>query len=143
MKPALTMVTLGVADIDRSLKFYKDGLGWKTDAKPGDPVAFFPLSNGVLLGLFGRAALAEDAGVPDDGAGFRGVTLAHNAASRAEADAALEDARRAGATIVKPAQDVFWGGYSGYFADPDGHLWEVAHNPFWTLDENGAVRLRT
>jgi uncharacterized glyoxalase superfamily protein PhnB len=91
--------------------------------------------------LHPRRALAEDAGVPDTPKGFGGFSVARNVNSPAEVDAALEEARRAGATIVKPGQEVSWGGYSGYFADPDGHLWEVAHNPFWTLGENGSVRL--
>lgn len=141
MRPSLSLVTLGVADFDRSLAFYKDGLGWKTDAKPGDPVAFIPLTSGVVLGLFSRTELAKDARVPEAGTGFRGITLAHNVGSEAEADAVMEDARKAGAVIVKPCEKVFWGGYSGYFSDPDGFLWEVAYNPGWTLNEDGSVGL--
>lgn len=138
MRPNLTLVTLGVSDFDRSLAFYKDGLKWPTKAKPGDPVAFFKL-NGIALGLFPREELAKDAHVPDDGTGFRAISLAFNARSEEEVDDVMKEAEGIGATIIKPAEKVFWGGYSGYFADPDGFLWEVAYNPFWTLDNQGIV----
>jgi uncharacterized glyoxalase superfamily protein PhnB len=95
-----------------------------------------------VFALWSRASLAADAGVADSGAAFSGVALAYNARSRGEVDAVLAEAGGAGAEIVKPAHDTFWGGYSGYFADPDGHLWEVAHNPFWTIAEDGSIRLR-
>ena len=128
MKPRISMITLGVADLEISIKFYEDGLGFpRMESEP--TVAFFTL-NGTWLGLYGREALAEDANVSNEGSGFSGIALAHNVASEAEVEAVLEQAVAAGATLVKPAQKVFWGGYSGYFKDPDGHLWEVAHNPF-------------
>ncbi|MCK5190216.1 MAG: VOC family protein [Methylococcales bacterium] len=130
MKPRISMITLGVNDLEKSVKFYNEGLGFpKMDSSP--EVAFFTL-NGSWLGLYGREALAEDAMVSSDGNGFNGFTLAHNVASEAEVDQVIEQALSAGATLAKPAQKVFWGGYSGYFKDPDGYLWEVAHNPlFW------------
>lgn len=127
MKPRISMVTLGVADLARSVGFYEKGLGLPRMEFEGD-VAFFPL-NGTWLALYGREALADDAQVPAEGSGFSGVTLAHNVASREEVDQVLQQAVAAGARLLKPGQDVFWGGYSGYFADPDGHLWEVAWNP--------------
>lgn len=114
MKPRISMITLGVRDMETAVKFYEEGLGFPRKPSPPE-VAFFTL-NGTWLGLYGRVALAEDAQVSAAGQGFGGVALAHNVA--------------AGATMVKKPQKVFWGGYSGYFTDPDGHLWEVAHNPF-------------
>ena len=132
------MITLGVADLEKSIKFYKDGLGFPRMESP-PTVAFFTL-NGTWLGLYARDALAEDATVPPQGSGFNGFALAHNVESESEADQVMKQAIAAGATLVKPPQKVFWGGYSGYFKDPDGHLWEIAHNPhFWVgpKDENG------
>lgn len=140
MKPAVSLITLGVKDLAASHRFYADVLGWKTDSKPEDGVVFFPLHN-VVLGLFGRQALAQDAHLPDDGAGFPGFSLAHNLGSVAEVDALFEDLKAKGVDIVKPPEKVFWGGYSGYFRDPDGFLWEVAHNPQWTVREDGTVAL--
>jgi catechol 2,3-dioxygenase-like lactoylglutathione lyase family enzyme len=130
MKPRISMITLGVRDLAASIAFYEQGLGLpRMESPPG--VAFFTL-DGTWLGLYGREALAEDATVPAQGSGFAGVALAHNVASEAEVDAVLTQAVAAGARLVKPGQKVFWGGYSGYFADPDGYLWEVACNPhFW------------
>lgn len=128
MDPRMSMITLGVADLERSIRFYRDGLGLPQLESPPS-VAFFPL-NGTWLGLYGREALAEDAGVPADGQGFRGVAIAHNLPSEAAVDKLMTEAVAAGAAEVKKPQKVFWGGYSGYFADPDGHLWEIAHNPF-------------
>lgn len=128
MQPRISMITLGVADLARAVRFYEQGLGWERLDSPPE-VAFFPL-NGTWLGLYGREALADDAGVPAEGTGFAGVALAHNVASEAEVEAVLAEAVAAGARLVKPGQPVFWGGYSGYFADPDGHLWEVAYNPY-------------
>ncbi|SDW05465.1 VOC family protein [Marinobacter mobilis] len=135
MKPRMSMITLGVEDLDRSIRFYRDGLGLSQLESPPS-VAFFPL-NGTWLGLYGREALAEDAGVPAQGQGFRAVTISHNLASEAAVDQLMAEAVAAGATEVKKPQKVFWGGYSGYFADPDGHLWELAHNPFmWVGPED-------
>ncbi len=128
MQPRISMITLGVSDLEISKKFYRDGLGFPLkDDEPN--IAFFKL-NGTWLGLYGRDALAEDATVPAEGSGFSGIALAHNVSSEQEVEDVLAEAVRAGATLLKPAQKVSWGGYSGYFADPDGHLWEVAHNPF-------------
>jgi hypothetical protein len=130
MKPRISMITLGVRDLARAVTFYEQGLGFPRRDSPPE-VAFFTL-NGTWLGLYGREALAEDAAVSPKGQGFEGFALAHNVESEAEVDAAMARAAKAGATVVKKPQKVFWGGYSGYFKDPDGHLWEVAHNPhFW------------
>ncbi|MDH3582960.1 MAG: VOC family protein [Phycisphaerae bacterium] len=127
MQPRISMITLGVDDLARSIAFYEAGLGFpRMDSSPD--IAFFTLS-GTWLGLYGRGALAEDAMVPAEASGFPGFALAHNVSSEAEVEQVLEEAVAAGATLVKPAQKVFWGGYSGYFKDPDGYLWEVAHNP--------------
>jgi len=129
MKPRISMITLGVRDLAAAVHFYETGLGFpRMTSSPG--VAFFTL-DGSWLGLYPRDALAEDATVAAEGGGFEGFTLAHNVASEAEVDAVMQQALAAGATPVKPAQKVFWGGYSGYFKDPDGHLWEIAHNPFF------------
>jgi len=135
MKPRISMITLGVDDIDRAVRFYHDGLGFPAhDVTP--EVAFFKL-NGSWLGLYGRRALAEDATVAAEGSGFNGFSLAHNVHSEEEVDEVFQQAIDAGASAVKPPQKVFWGGYSGYFSDPDGHLWEVAHNPlFWIGPED-------
>jgi len=130
MKPKISMITLGVRDLAAASEFYEHGLGLpKRDSPP--EVAFFTL-NGTWLGLYGREALAEDANVSPEGGGFAAFALAHNVDSEQEVDDVLMQAVKAGATLVKPPQKVFWGGYSGYFKDLDGHLWEVAHNPlFW------------
>jgi catechol 2,3-dioxygenase-like lactoylglutathione lyase family enzyme len=132
LKPKIGLVTLGVADLARSLVFYRDGLGWPTHGyKPDAGVVFFAL-NGTWLSLYPRDKLAEDAGVAE-GQGFGGITLAHNEPSPESVDAAYAQAIAAGARAVKAPQKTFWGGYSGYFADPDGYLWEVAFNPFMDL----------
>ena len=140
MEQRVTMVTLGVADMAAARAFYCDGLGWRESAASNEQVSFIE-AGGVVLGLYGRVPLAEDAGVPSDGSGFRGVALAHNVGSEADVDRVLAEAVEAGATLVKAGEKVFWGGYSGYFADPDGHLWEVAHNPFSPLDGDGRMTL--
>ena len=139
MQPRLTLVTLGVADVATARAFY-ERLGFIASSDSNPHVAFFN-AGGVALALFGRAALAEDAQVQNSAAGFSGVTLAHNVASEADVDKVLAEAVNAGAKQVKPPGKTFWGGYSGYFADPDGHLWEVAHNPFWPFDDAGRVVL--
>ncbi|MBN2191850.1 MAG: VOC family protein [Polyangiaceae bacterium] len=139
MTPRISVITLGVTDLVRSRRFYIDGLGWKASSTSDEHVVFIDLG-GIVLGLYPRDLLAKDATLVP-GTGFGGVTLAQNMKSKAEVDAALRDAVEAGATLLKPAADTFWGGYSGYFADPDGHPWEVAFNPFWGLDEAGRVLL--
>ena len=128
MQPRISMITLGVRDLAASIKFYEEGLGFPRKESP-PTVAFFTLS-GTWLGLYGRDDLADDATVPREGSGFPGFALAYNVKSEKEAEQVLEEAVAAGGTLVKPAQKVFWGGYSGYFKDPDGYLWEVAYNPF-------------
>ncbi|MDH5510728.1 MAG: VOC family protein [Nitrospinota bacterium] len=131
MKPRISMITLGVDDFKKSVDFYETGLGLPRMQSEGEDVAFFTM-NGAWLGIYPKSLLARDAGVPNDGAKFSGITLAHNLPGKGEVDALVSDAVKAGATLVKPPQDTFWGGYSGYFADPDGYLWEVAWNPhFW------------
>jgi uncharacterized protein len=139
MEQRLSLVTLGVADLERARRFYEDGLGWKRASKE-ESVVFFQLP-GAVLALWSRASLAEDAGIADTGARFGGMALAYNARSREEVDAVLAEAGAAGGHLLKPGADTFWGGYSGYFADPDGHPWEVAFNPFWSLDAEGRVSL--
>jgi len=130
MKPRISMITLGVNDLSRSVVFYQQGLGLPRMDSPPE-VAFFTL-NGTWLGLYGREALAKDASVSGESGGFAGFSLAHNVGSEQEVDQVMAQAASAGAVITKPAQKTDWGGYAGYFADPDGYLWEVAHNPlFW------------
>lgn len=130
MKPRISMITLGVRDLEASVRFYEQGLGLPRMTSPPQ-VAFFTL-NGSWLGLFGRESLAEDAGVSPEGSGFAGISIAHNVDSEGAVDEVMAQAMAAGAKLVKPAQKVFWGGYAGYFSDPDGYLWEIAHNPiFW------------
>lgn len=129
MNPHITFITLGVADFDRAVAFYRDGLGLPPRNSP-DGIAFFETGS-TMLALYPRGELAEDIGLANaDGSGFRGFALAHNVESPEAVDATLDEAVAAGATLVKPGQKVFWGGYSGYFEDPDGFYWEVAHNPF-------------
>jgi catechol 2,3-dioxygenase-like lactoylglutathione lyase family enzyme len=132
------LVTLGVKDLPAAIEFYRDGLGWKPSSASENNIVFFDLG-GVGLALYPKNLLAEDATVNPEGSGFTGITLAHNAKTMEEVDAVLAKAEQAGATIVKQAQKVFWGGYSGYFSDPDGYLWEVAWNPFIELDEKDAL----
>ncbi|MCB9680607.1 MAG: VOC family protein [Alphaproteobacteria bacterium] len=134
MRPLVSMITLGVRDLQRAFRFFHDGLGWPSegilgadDAEGG--VAFFPLETGLVIALWPRTDLAADSGVSTDTGDAVGIALAHNTRSPAEVDQVLDDARAAGATVVKPGQETFWGGYAGYFRDPEGHLWEVAWNP--------------
>jgi catechol 2,3-dioxygenase-like lactoylglutathione lyase family enzyme len=134
----LSLITLGVADLGRASAFY-EALGWRTGAAPADDVVFFQ-SGGMIVALWGRDQLAEDSGVEDSG-GWGGVTLAHNVRSPEEVDAVIAEAEGAGARIARPGGKTFWGGYSGVLVDPDGHPWEVAHNPHWTVAEDGSVRL--
>ena len=138
MEQRLSLVTLGVADLARSRAFY-EALGWATGAEPDDDVVFFQ-AGGMIVALWGRDELAGDSGVQDEG-GWGGVTLAHNVRSPQEVDAVLTEVGAAGATIARPGAATFWGGYSGVFADPDGHPWEVAHNPHWMLAADGSVSL--
>lgn len=140
MDRRLNIITLGVTDLARSIRFYRDGLGWQLSKVSNAHIALIPMG-GIILALYGRESLAEDAQQPPPGSGFAGFTLAQNVASKEAVRAALEKAQAAGGTILKPAQDVFWGGYSGYFADPDGFAWEVAWNPHFTLTESGQVVL--
>jgi uncharacterized glyoxalase superfamily protein PhnB len=142
MHPSPTVITLGVSDLPRARAFYCQGLGFGASSSSNEHIVFLKTS-GVVLALYSRTALAEDACLPvgSGGTGFGGITLARNLGSPAEVDAFLERARQAGATILKPAQQVFWGGYSGYFADLDGHPWEVAYNPHWQLGASGLVEL--
>jgi uncharacterized protein len=139
MEPRISLITLGVADVARARAFY-EALGWTASSASQPEVAFFQ-ANGLALALWGRQALAEDAGVADGPRGFSGVALAYNGRSKQEVDAVHASAVAAGATPLKPPQDTPWGGYVGYFADPDGHLWEVAWNPSFPLDERGNLSL--
>jgi predicted lactoylglutathione lyase len=138
MKQRLNVITLGVADLERARRFY-EALGWKTGADPGDDVVFFQAGE-MVVALWDRARLAEDSTV-EDAPGWGGVTLAVNLGSRAEVDAVTEEARAAGAQIGREPAETFWGGYSAVFIDPDGHPWEVAHNPHWTVTADGGVKL--
>jgi uncharacterized protein len=134
----VSLVTLGVSDLARAKTFY-EALGWRTGANPAEDVVFFQ-ADGMILGLWGRDSLTEDSAVEDPG-GYGGVTLAYNTRTQDEVDAVIEDARAAGARIAREPAETFWGGYSAVFVDPDGHPWEVAHNPHWTLDDAGRVSL--
>ncbi|WP_265920886.1 VOC family protein [Cupriavidus nantongensis] len=134
MKPRITLITLGVDDLQRAVRFYRDGLGLPTAGIVGEQfehgaVAFFDLQAGLRLALWPRASLAHDAGLQVTSRALTDFSLAHNVADKAEVDAVMAQALAAGASVVKPAQDTFWGGYAGYFHDPDGHLWEIAWNP--------------
>ena len=138
MEQRVSLITLGVADLGRARGFYEK-LGWTTRAEPDDDVVFFQ-TGGMIVALWGRAQLAEDSVVSDPG-GWGGMTLAHNVRSPAEVDAVLAEAEAAGAAIPRAGAATFWGGYSGIFVDPDGHPWEVAHNPHWTIADDGSVIL--
>jgi len=128
MEPRVSMITLGVRDLARARRFYSEGLGLPLGPDVGDEVAFFAL-HGAWLAVWGREELAKDAKITDNGGGFAGISIAHNVASREQVDAVMAQAAAAGATITRPAEDAFWGGYTGYFADPEGYLWEIAWNP--------------
>jgi predicted lactoylglutathione lyase len=138
MKQRVNLITLGVADLGRARRFY-EAFGWTTGADPDDDVIFFQAGE-MIVALWDRAKLAEDSCVEDSG-GWGGTTLALNFGSAAEVDAAIEEARSAGATIGREPAETFWGGYSGLFSDLDGHPWEIAHNPHWQVTEDGGVRL--
>ncbi len=140
MKPRISLITLGVDDLERSLHFYRDGLGFPTEGIVGaecaeGAVVFFDLQPGLKLAIWPRKSLAADSGLPLGAPNASGFSLAHNVASKAEVDAVMEQARIAGASILKLAGDTFWGGYAGYFQDPDQHLWEIAWNPHWPMPE--------
>lgn len=140
MKPRISLITLGVDDLEASLRFYRDGLGLATQGILGTEfqdgaVAFFDLQSGLKLALYPRTSLAKDADLPPGTPGAPGFSLGHNVSSKAEVDQVMQQARQAGAIIAKPAQETFWGGYAGYFQDPDGHLWEIAWNPQWPLPD--------
>lgn len=140
MKPRITLITLGVDDLERAVRFYRDGLGLKTEGIVGTEfehgaVAFFDLQAGLKLALWPRASIAHDSGIPAGPASPTEFTIAHNVSSAQEVDEVMEQARKAGASIIKPAHQTFYGGYAGYFQDPDRHLWEVAWNPQWTIPE--------
>jgi uncharacterized protein len=139
MDQRLSVVTLGVHDIERARRFYEEGLGWRRGGGEGD-VAFYQ-AGGMIVALYEWPKLAEDAGVEEKGSGFRGVTLAFNARSKDEVSSVLEEARAAGAKVHVEPRDTFWGGHDAYFADPDGHLWEIAWNPFWSINDDGDVSL--
>ena len=140
MEPRISLVTLGTYDLARAIAFYRDGLGWPMSKAGGGDAAFFQIG-GAVLGLYPRHLLAEDAQLDPAGSGFGGITLAHNVSSREQVDAVLAEAVKAGATLLKAARTAEWGGYSGYFADPDGYPWEVAWNPGFPLAQDGSVQL--
>lgn len=139
MEQRISVVTLGVKDLERSREFY-EALGWRRSLRDVQGIVWFQ-TGGIALALYPRVNLAVDAGVPQEGQGFAGITLAWNGRSREEVDAALRSAETAGAKIVKRAEEAFWGGYSGYFADPDGFVWEVAFNPAFGVMEDGSLKL--
>lgn len=138
MEQRVSLITLGVSDLERSRSFY-EALGWTVNAAPADDVVFFQ-AGGMVVALWSRDALAKDSTVIDNG-GWGGVTLAHNVRSPEEVDAIMDEAEKAGATIGRRGAEAFWGGYSGVFVDPDGHPWEIAHNPGWTIEDDGSIKL--
>jgi uncharacterized protein len=140
MRQKFNLITLGVHDLERATNFYEKGLGWKRSPGSAGDMILYSLG-GMILGLYPRHALAEDIGIKDESSGFSGITISYNAKNEKEVDEVLKKAEKAGASIIKQAQKVFWGGYSGYFRDPEGHLFEVAHNPFWEFDENDNIKL--
>jgi len=141
MRPRITLITLGVDDLEKAVRFYRDGLGLRTDGIVGTEfehgaVAFFALQGGLKLALWPRKSIAHDTGLPQSAPSQTDFTIGHNVSSKAEVDAVMTQARNAGAVVVRAAHDTFWGGYAGYFRDPDGHVWEVAWNPQWELRED-------
>jgi uncharacterized protein len=139
MEQRVSILTLGVTDLGRSRKFY-ERLGWRASSASNDAITFFQ-AGGLILALYSRAELAKDANLAPEGQGFPGFTVSFNARTRAEVDKVLAEAKSAGGAILKPAQEAFWGGYSGYFADPDNFAWEVAWNPSFPIDPDGAIHL--
>jgi len=139
MEQRVSIITLGVADLHRSREFY-ERLGWRRSMTQAEGVVFFQ-AGGMALALYPRQELAKDANIAGEGQGFSGMSLAYNARNREEVDAVLAEAEAAGARILKPAQEAFWGGYSGYFSDPDGFLWEIAWNPGFPMAEDGSIRI--
>jgi hypothetical protein len=140
MRPRITVLTIGVDDLEKSVAFYRDGLGLPTEGIIGEEfeygaVAFFDLQNGLRLALWPRKSIAHDSGLPLQPPSVTEFTIGHNVANKNEVNDVMEQAKKAGAEIIKPAQDTFWGGYAGYFQDPDGHLWEVAWNPEWEMQD--------
>ena len=140
MRQKLNIITLGVKDLQKAINFYEKGLDWKKSSSSNENIVFFTLG-GMVLSLYPRNLLADDVAVSDEPTGFSGITLGHNCKDEKEVDQVLTQVERLGATIIKPAQKVFWGGYSGYFKDLDGHLFEVAFNPFWEFDERDNVKV--
>jgi uncharacterized protein len=139
MEQRVSLITLGVADLQRSREFYEH-LGWRRSMMQAEGIAFFQ-AGGMALALYPRGELAKDANIASDGRGFSGMALAYNTRRREEVDAVLAEAKAAGGKLLKPAQEAFWGGYSGYFSDPDGFLWEVAWNPSFQIGEDGSIRV--
>jgi catechol 2,3-dioxygenase-like lactoylglutathione lyase family enzyme len=139
MEQRVSLITLGVSDLNRSREFYQR-LGWRPSMANTEGITFFQ-TGGMALALYPRDELAKDATIAPEGQGFSGITLAYNTRNRNEVDSVLKEAKAAGATILKPAQEAFWGGYSGYFSDPDGFLWEVAWNPHFPIAEDGSIRV--
>ncbi|TAK20247.1 MAG: VOC family protein [Chloroflexota bacterium] len=143
MEPRVSLITLGVSDLARAVRFYRDGLGWAMSSVGGDGIAFFQLGGGLAFALWPRHLLVEDSRIGSDPGGFGGIALAYNVPERDEVDRVLAFVVKHGATILRPAEDAFWGGRSGYFADPDGHPWEVAWNPGFPMGPDGAVKVPT
>lgn len=140
MEQRMSLITLGVADLAHSRRFYEQGLGWQPSSASNANVTFYQIG-GMVLALYPRAALAQDAHLTHDGTGFGGITLAYNVRQKEEVETVFAEAQSVGATILKPAEETDWGGYAGYFADPDGYPWEVAWNPYFPLRDDGSVEL--